>query len=98
MDMAYVSPITQDSPGKNHFNLLGLVALISHSTLLTTREGVQTMAWSRCSLNPASLLSCVSVLAAGGALWPSGLGRVEGAVSVGTGSEVGRQEPEFRSK
>lgn len=54
------------------------------------------MAW--CSLNPASLLSCVSVLAAGGALWPSRLGTVEGAVSVGTGSEVGRQEPEFKSK
>lgn len=82
-------------PHGNHFNLLGLVALISHSTLLTTREGAQSMAWSRHSLNPVSLLSCVSALAARGVLQPGRAGRVEGVVSAGTGREAGRQEPEF---
>lgn len=53
------------------------------------------MAPSRCSLNPMSFLSCLSALAVRGLLWPSGFGGVEGVISAGVGSEVGRQEPEF---
>lgn len=84
-----------EMPQGNRFNLLGLLALISDSTLLTTRERTQSMAWTRCSLNPVSFLSCASALAARGVLWPSRFGRVEGVINAGTGSGVGRREPEL---